>query len=132
MGCATSKEEGLSGASEPGGAVPKLITRSALRKSKFILVYFFVPGDPTRQRILAALTDLAGKHRNIIFMEANKIINEEAVTELGVLTFPAFVAFHERTEVGRYEGSEVAEVVKLVDKLDEHIRDNLFPEMGNL
>jgi len=130
MGCGKSKEPydppppGGGNQLEAGvtGSRGSPISRLSAAGNKFVLIKFFKPNDPDMDVVHKAFTDLSDAYPLIIFMEADASVNLDAVSELQIKKYPAFVAFREHTEVGRYEGSNMDELRALVDALHNHIQ----------
>jgi len=112
MGCGRSKQKDVA-------SNDSTLSRLSEDGGKFVLIKFFQPSnqDPSMSTINKAYANLTNDYPNIIFLEADASINPEAVNELDISEYPAFVAFQEHTEVDRYEGLDLEQVYALVKGL---------------
>ncbi len=123
--CGGGSKEGGTTEHQPAaaatGKTESVISRLSESGSRFVMIKFFKPDDPGMAKVHEAYCNFADEYTDIIFMEAEAESNAEAVRELQIKNLPAFLAFKNHTEVGRYEGGDMGELKTLVTQLQKQM-----------
>ncbi len=116
-------QAGKAAAKEGSTKVESVVSRLSEAGNRFVMIKFFKPDSPGMVKVHETYCNYADTYTDIIFMEADATANPEAVSDLQIRNLPAFLAFKNHTEVGRYEGSDMGEVktliVQLLSKMDK-------------
>jgi len=132
MGCGKSKDKKDDQGDPPGGGAAvstrasgsragSIISRLSESGAKYVVIKFFHADEPDIARVHEEFSRIADQNPEMIFMEADARTNEDAIKELKIEDYPAFVAFRKHAEISRYEGKDMGEVRKMVDLLKNHV-----------